>query len=225
MTPCSEGQVPQQIDALLQLVTLGMTAFTGVKMPSDAHFLRVGIALPSKYSIPNPSNMTTTVLCGRAAKAIRPEAARAADPSPNAMADRRVCSRISFLAPHTDVYTSWRHLWRNEHMYKSRVWCCPKAPSTNLCGFERKRRWKLPCIEATSEQPASFPTKRNLLRDWICTGTPSGGRSKVWSRGVFWRSEGDVVPLSLVVPFLMSSDHAPDLPRISEDRGARRPRD
>ena len=35
---------PSYTNSLLQLVTLGMTAFTGVKMPSDAHFLRVGIA-------------------------------------------------------------------------------------------------------------------------------------------------------------------------------------
>jgi hypothetical protein len=47
ITPCTEGHAPQQIEALLQLVTVGMTAWTRAKMPLVAHAFNVGIELRS----------------------------------------------------------------------------------------------------------------------------------------------------------------------------------
>src|ERR1700678_3632969 len=44
-TPCSEGQTTQQIEALLQFVTVGITALAREKTPSAAHRFSVGIAL------------------------------------------------------------------------------------------------------------------------------------------------------------------------------------
>src|ERR1700744_748936 len=93
--PCCEGHVPQQIEALLQLVTLGMRPLAWTNTPCEAHFFRVGIGVASKYSTPNPSHITTTVRWGRSAP--RPalaEAANVAAPIPYATKDRLVCSRM-----------------------------------------------------------------------------------------------------------------------------------
>jgi hypothetical protein len=47
VTPCTEGHAPQQIEALLQLVTVGMTACTRAKMPLAAQAFSVGMELRS----------------------------------------------------------------------------------------------------------------------------------------------------------------------------------
>src|SRR5579863_7541378 len=93
--PCCEGHAPQQIDALLQLVTLGIRPLAWTNTPCEAHFFRVGIGVASKYSTPNPSHITTTVRCGRsAAKPALAEPANVAALSPYERKDRRVCSRM-----------------------------------------------------------------------------------------------------------------------------------
>src|SRR5262245_33794237 len=45
MMPCVAGQVPQQIEVLLALVTLGMIALASAKTPPAAQRFRVGIGL------------------------------------------------------------------------------------------------------------------------------------------------------------------------------------
>ena len=45
MTPCSEGHAPQQIEALLQFVTAGMTPWTRANTPPAAQAFSVGIGL------------------------------------------------------------------------------------------------------------------------------------------------------------------------------------
>ena len=47
ITPCSEGQTPQQIEALLVFVTLGMTARARAWIPRAAQAFNVGIGLRS----------------------------------------------------------------------------------------------------------------------------------------------------------------------------------
>src|ERR1700729_2034380 len=47
ITPCSAGQTPQQIEALLQFVTLGITARARAWMPPPAQLFNVGIGLRS----------------------------------------------------------------------------------------------------------------------------------------------------------------------------------
>src|ERR1700722_19361365 len=47
ITPCAEGQSPQQIEALLQFVTLGITPRARACTPLAAHAFSVGIGLRS----------------------------------------------------------------------------------------------------------------------------------------------------------------------------------
>src|SRR5262245_35841296 len=61
--PCWSGHTPQQMEALLVLVTDGIVARQRRKRPLRRHAVSVGMSLFSMYSRPNPSIMNTTARC------------------------------------------------------------------------------------------------------------------------------------------------------------------
>src|SRR5689334_8788889 len=77
--PCSSGHTPQQIEALLVLVTDGIVDRQRRNSPWRRHAASVGMSLFSMYSRPNPSNMITTARCGRCWTKAGPERSAALD--------------------------------------------------------------------------------------------------------------------------------------------------
>src|SRR6516162_664791 len=74
--PCWSGHTPQQIEALLVLVTEGIVSFTLRKKPACRQRASTGIGLCSRYSRPKPSTITTMTRCGvRLAKIVGPNSA------------------------------------------------------------------------------------------------------------------------------------------------------
>src|SRR5579872_6171968 len=68
--PCTSGHTPQQIEALLVLVTDGMVARPRTNRPCLRQVASVGMSLCCIYSRPKPSHMMTTARWGaRCAKA------------------------------------------------------------------------------------------------------------------------------------------------------------
>src|SRR5579871_21289 len=90
--PCCSGNTPQQMDALLVLVTEGIVPLTRRKRPCSRHRASTGMSLWSRYSSPNPSNISTIVRWG-ARCGVR--WAKAAAPSRHAL-DARNSRRFSF---------------------------------------------------------------------------------------------------------------------------------
>src|SRR5580704_4210967 len=126
--PCWSGHTPQQMDALLVLVTDGMVARPRRNIPRLRHSASVGISLAARYSRPKPSHMITTARCGaRWAKA------GAAIAAPAVARNSRRDGGDVLINPSCDVCTGRQNVDRVERLagrHKQPV--ALGAPKTNI---------------------------------------------------------------------------------------------